>query len=264
MRVAVVGHVEWVTFARVASMPGPGAIVHATEVFEQPAGGGAVAATALREIAGSSVFFTVLGDDALGHQAEAMLRASGVDVRSVHRGATRRAFTHLDSDGERTITVLGDRHEPRGTDPLGWQDLDGFDAVYVAGGDEGAIRCARAARVLVVTARVLRAARAADVVVDAVVGSASDPSEVYREGDLIPEPTMVVRTQGRAGGTITTRDGTRRYAAAPVPVDVSDTYGCGDRFAVAFTYELAAGSDDPAASAAAAAAEALSRRGSGV
>ena len=36
-RVAVVGHVEWMEFARVPALPAPGDIVHATEVWEEAA-----------------------------------------------------------------------------------------------------------------------------------------------------------------------------------------------------------------------------------
>src|SRR5947209_3697107 len=44
MRVAVVGHVEWVEFVRVGTVPLPGQIAHALETWEEPGGGGAVAA----------------------------------------------------------------------------------------------------------------------------------------------------------------------------------------------------------------------------
>ena len=44
MRCAVVGHVEWVEFARVPELPTAGSIVHATQVWSEPAGGGAVVA----------------------------------------------------------------------------------------------------------------------------------------------------------------------------------------------------------------------------
>ena len=37
MRVAVVGHVEWVTFAPVHRLPAPGEIVHAIEPFDEAA-----------------------------------------------------------------------------------------------------------------------------------------------------------------------------------------------------------------------------------
>ena len=60
MQVAVVGHVEWVEFARVDHVPAPGEIVHALETWEEPAGGGAVAAVQLASIGGSCLLFTAL------------------------------------------------------------------------------------------------------------------------------------------------------------------------------------------------------------
>ncbi len=41
MRLAVIGHVEWVEFARVDTLPGPGEIAHASETWAEAAGGGA-------------------------------------------------------------------------------------------------------------------------------------------------------------------------------------------------------------------------------
>ena len=39
-RVAVVGHVEWMEFARVPRLPAPGEIVHVTESWEDAGGRG--------------------------------------------------------------------------------------------------------------------------------------------------------------------------------------------------------------------------------
>src|SRR5206468_3943842 len=64
MRVAVVGHVEWIHFGRVATIPSPGDIVHATEAWEEPGGGGAIAAVQLVKLAGTCDLFTAFGDDA--------------------------------------------------------------------------------------------------------------------------------------------------------------------------------------------------------
>jgi len=47
LRVASVGHVEWVQFARVEHVPQAGEVAHAEDPFEEPAGGGAVAAVQL-------------------------------------------------------------------------------------------------------------------------------------------------------------------------------------------------------------------------
>ena len=146
MRVAVVGHVEWCEFAEVPHVPAPGEIVHAAHTFEEPAGGGAVAAVQLTKLAGSATLFTAFGDDELGHRASAELIEHGVEIEAGFRPETqRRAFVHLDEPGERTITVLGPRLGPRGADELGWDILDSTDAVYVTAGDADAVRQARRA-----------------------------------------------------------------------------------------------------------------------
>src|SRR3954471_12204253 len=136
-RVAVVGHVEWVEFLRVPHVPAAGDIVHATDVFSQAAGGGGVAAVQLRKLAGACTFFTALGDDSVGRASAADLEARGVELRVAWRSneVQRRAVTFVDPQGERTITVLGERLAPFGADDLGWDELKDFDAVYVTAGD---------------------------------------------------------------------------------------------------------------------------------
>jgi ribokinase len=243
-RVAVVGHVEWVEFLRVPAVPRPGEIAHASEVFEQAAGGGAVAAVQLRKLAGSCVFFTALGDDQIGRRAADDLRSRGVELRVAwHEGeAQRRAVTFIDDHGERTITVLGDRLAPRACDDIGWDDLASFDAVYLTAADVEGVRLARAARCLVATSRVLPLLQEAAVPLDAVVGSSRDPSEAYAAGDLDPAPEFVVMTAGASGGTIERRDQEpAAFAAAPLPGSVADAYGAGDSFAAGLTYGLGAG-----------------------
>src|SRR4051794_19232643 len=70
VRAALVGHVEWVRFARVERVPAPGEIVHASEVWEEPGGGGAVAAVQLAKLAGEATLYTALGDDELGSRCK--------------------------------------------------------------------------------------------------------------------------------------------------------------------------------------------------
>src|SRR5436189_1819462 len=117
MRVGVVGHVEWVEFARVEEVPRPGDIVHSLDAWEEAAGGGAVAAVQLAKLAGSCVLFTAFGDDELGRRARAQLAAQGATVRAmVDPAPQRRAFCFVDAGGERTITVLGDKLRPSARD----------------------------------------------------------------------------------------------------------------------------------------------------
>jgi ribokinase len=243
MRVAVVGHVEWIEFARVERVPVPGEIVHASEAWEEPAGGGAVAAVQLARLAGECLFLTALGDDALGHRAKRELEALGVRVEAAWRGEPqRRAFVYLDADAERTITVMGERLGPRATDPLPWAELHGADAVYLTAGDPGAVRAARAARTVVATVRALDALADAHVRLDALVSSADDAGERYEPGGIDPPPLLVVRTAAAGGGSFVAADGRGgKWVAAPLPGLPVDTYGAGDSFAGGLTYGLAEG-----------------------
>jgi ribokinase len=232
-RVAVVGHTEWLTFARVARLPAPGEIVHAGDVWEEAAGGGGVAAVQLARLAGGCDFFT-----ATGEAAAADLRSRGVTVHNAER-PTRRAFTHLTADGERTITVLGERVVPHGADPLPWERLDGCDAVYYTGGDAAAAAHARRARVMVATPRAHDSLGGIEL--DALVLSAADPDELGWAAGLQARHTF--STVGARGGHWEGGE----WAAAALPGPVVDAYGCGDTFAAGLTFALARGDELPAA-----------------
>ena len=241
VRTAVVGHVEWITFARVDHVPVPGEIIHADEVFELPAGGGPVAAVQLFKLAGDCTFFTALGDDELGHRAKDEIEAMGMRVEAVFRPERQRTgFTHVDATGERTITVMGERLGPRADDPLPWHELDDADAVFFTAGDDDALRRARRAETLVATLREAERLQRVGVYLDAVVGSGNDPAERYEP--IEPEPGAVVLTFGGEGGTFTTsevRDG--RFEAVPLAGPRVCAYGAGDSFMGGLTYALGAG-----------------------
>lgn len=244
MRVAVVGHVEWIEFARVERVPAPGEIVHALEAWEEPGGGGAVSAVQLARLAGDCLFLTALGDDETGHRAHEELVRLGLRVEVAWRpGPQRKAFVYLDGRGERTITVIGDRMGPGGSDAVPWGELEGTDAVYFTAGDAEAARRARAARTMVATARALATLREAGVQLDALVSSSKDAGERYESGDLDPPPNLVARTAGASGGSFETGDGrSGRWPPAPAtPGPPADSYGAGDCFAAGLTFGLGDG-----------------------
>lgn len=243
-RVGVVGHVECITFAVVDRLPGAGEIVHARETFELAAGGGAVAAAQLAMLAGSALLITAFGEDDLGTRAAAELGSRGVEVHAARRpGArTRRGWTYLDGEHERTITILDPRIVPHGGDPLPWDRCGQLDAVYFTGGDVAALRAARAARVLVATARCADVLLEAGVRIDVLIASASDSAEALDPSRLDPSPGLVVRTAGEGGGAWSASGGASGgWEAADPPGAPVDSYGCGDAFAAALTYGVARG-----------------------
>jgi ribokinase len=274
--VAVVGHVEWVLFGRVRRLPSAGEVAHATGAFEEPAGGGAVAAVQLARLAGTCRLFTVLGEDEPGRASRARLRDLGVEVLDepaakrtlepvvertggapdapgagqdrqgvvLTKGvATRRAVTVVDDAGERTITTFGDRLDPAGdSGSAHWEELRELDSAYFTAGDVPALRRAReAARVLVASPRA-RHALGHGVALDALVLSAHDEIEVAAAEPVEGEAELVIHTEGARGGRWRRRSGEQgRYPAAPVPGPVIDAYGCGDSFAAGLTFGLGAG-----------------------
>jgi ribokinase len=265
MRMAVVGHVEWIEFVRVEAVPRPGEIIGSHETWEEPAGGGGVAAVELARLAGESSLFCVLGGDALGARSREGLEAASVRVLApAGEQPQRRGFCFVDETGERTIVVIGEKARPRGGEGmLPWEELADVDGVYFTAGDAEAVRQARRARVLVATARELPTLQAAGVELDALVSSGDDEAERYQAGDLDPAPRLVVSTAGPLGGWAQPGG---PFRAAEVDGTFEDAYGAGDCFAAGLTFALARGLDvtDALAFASGRGALALTRRGAGL
>jgi ribokinase len=264
--VAVVGHVEWVQFAHVQHVPSAGEVVHAVDPFEEPAGGGAVAAVQLARLAGGALFITALGEEGYGHRSVARLGELGVDVRAAFDDApSRRAVTLVDATGERTITTFGPRLDPRGGDGREhWSDLEGVDSLYFTAGDVAALRLARASTRILVASPRARGALGQGVPLDALVLSGNDEVELGEVGDAQNEARLVVWTEGARGGHYREASGASgRWDAARLPGAVVDSYGCGDSFVAGLTFALGAGMDVPAALALAARCGAVCLTGRG-
>jgi ribokinase len=242
VRIAVIGHVEHVTLGRVPAVPAAGDIAHLEEVRWFPGGGGGVAFAQLARSDAEVHLFTALGDDEAAAQVEAEVAAAGARIHAARRREPHtRDVVLVTPDGERTIVVVGQPLHPRAVDPLPWELLSGCDAAYFTAQDPAAIRAARAARVLVVTARRREALVASGVRADVVVGSARDPREASALADYPVRPGALVMTEGERGGTIETAGGRARFAAAAPPPAIRGSYGAGDTFAAALTYYAAAG-----------------------
>jgi ribokinase len=264
-RVAVIGHVEWVQHARLHEPLERGAIVQLYDTFEEPAGGGGVAARALPALGAETRFITALGSDPAGEASERVLRSDGCDLRIGRRpGPQARVTTLAEPSGERTILLHGVNDHPSIEDALDWDDLAEFDGVFYTGDDPRTLVAARRARIVVATARRLASVIASGVQVDVLAGSARDRGERYDLRDLAVRPRLCVWTEGGDGGHYLTEDGDEgRWEAVAPPGPVVDTYGAGDVFMAGLTLALAQGRarDEALALAARAAAAQLTRRG---
>jgi ribokinase len=217
VQVGVVGHVEWMEFAVTPALPRPGEILPVGETFMEAAGGGAVAAVQLRKLAGRALFVTALGDDpAAGIAREELAGRHGLELHVAQRAVpTRRGFTYLTDDHQRTITVIGERIVPAASDPLPWERCAEQDAIYFTGGDEGALRRAREARLLVATPRAFDVVKAAGVQLDVLVASAKDPGERAAAEALQPRPRHVVSPRAATAATGTRSTATRGSGVPP-------------------------------------------------
>jgi ribokinase len=240
LRLAVVGHVEWVDFIPIARMPHRGEVIHAEGAFARAAGGGGVVAVVLAELGAHVDFICALGDDALGHAAAEQLTERGVTVHAAWRSGqpTRRALTLLEREGERTIVTVGERLEPLGQDDLDWDLLSRAEGAYFTAGDVAALERTRAARTVVASPRGRHALEAGPRI-DALVFSDHDRDESEWARRLTGRARLLVETRGAQGGVWSGEsEGSWRSVAPEGPV--RDAYGCGDSFAAGFTFGLAA------------------------
>ncbi|MEB3306994.1 MAG: PfkB family carbohydrate kinase [Cyanobacteriota bacterium] len=240
LRLAVVGHVEWVDLLAVERLPQAGRVGHALAFLEEAAGGGAVVAVTLARLLQQPVtFFTALGRDATGERAAERLRALGLHLEVAWReAATRRAVSFVDDQGDRAITVIGPRLSPTAADLLPWASLADVDGVFVTAADAAALRACRASRLLLATPRVgLPLLREAGVALDALIGSGLDPAEAVPPGAVHPQPVLSIATEGAAGGVAHPGG---RFPAPSLQGPLVDAYGCGDSFAAGVMAGLAA------------------------
>ncbi len=241
LKLAVVGHVEWMSFLSVNQYPKAGTICHGKEYLKDVGGGGAVAAINLSRITGSPVhFFTSLGKDMIGERSYKRLCQLGLIPKVAWRDKpTRKGISMINSNGERSITVIGERLQPCGQDPLPWNELKKFDGIFVTATDEiGVLHC-REAKVLTATPRIgAEIILSSKVIVDVLIGSALDQQEQREAQKIFPLAKIQISTQGERGGIVSPGG---RYEAKHIDQKPIDSYGCGDTFAAAVTAGISAG-----------------------
>ena len=235
---AVVGHVEWMNFLKVDQLPKPGVISHSEKSIEYPAGGGAVIAKTLSELTNNQVhFFTSLGNDYYGEQSFKILSNYGIRLHVAWRDKpTRKGFSLIDSNGERSITVIGERLAPTYKDKLDWNLFEKMDGVFITASDSEIFKKARIADSLCTTPRVgINIINKSNVFLDGLIGSNIDPGEVFSLSDISIKPKLIIKTEGENGGILYPGG---RYEALINAKQKIDSYGCGDAFAAGILYGL--------------------------
>ncbi len=241
LKLAVIGHVEWVTFLKVDQIPLAGQISHAKDCLEEAAGGAAVAAVQMaRLINGPVDLITSLGKDNYGEQCYEKLIKLGLNLKVAWRDKpTRKGISLISKDGERAITVIGERLQPIASDNLPWNDMKNYDGIFVTATDKEGIRLARQARFLAATPRIGKnILEISKVKLNALIGSGLDPGEKINYEALVPNPEIYISTEGKSGGTIYPKN--QKYKSIKPSSKEIDSYGCGDCFAGAVTTALSA------------------------
>ena len=235
---AVVGHVEWMNFLKVDQLPKPGVISHSEKSIEYPAGGGSVIAKTLSELTNNQVhFFTSLGNDYYGEQSFKILSNYGIRLHVAWRDKpTRKGFSLIDSNGERSITVIGERLAPTYKDKLDWNLFEKMDGIFITASDSEIFKKARIADSLCTTPRVgINIINKSNVFLDGLIGSNLDPGEVFSLSDISIKPKLIIKTEGENGGILYPGG---RYEALINTKQKIDSYGCGDAFAAGILYGL--------------------------
>lgn len=140
-RAAVVGHVGWSIGLRVDSAPAQGQVTEAKLLSALPAGAAVVPAIQAARLGVEVDLYTAVSDDDLGCACVDALEQEGIMVHAATRPQRQRqALVHVDREGERTITVLGERLAPLVTDALPWERLEETDAVLLTAADADTVR----------------------------------------------------------------------------------------------------------------------------
>ena len=241
LKLAVIGHIEWVTFLKVEQLPIAGEISHAKDYFEEPAGGAAVAAVQMARLINEPVdLITSLGKDNNGEKCYERLIKLGLNLKVAWREKpTRKGISLISKDGERAITVIGERLQPIASDDLPWSDMKNYDGIFITATDKEGIRLASKARFVAATPRTGQATlKNSKAKINALIGSGLDPGEEINYEELVPKPDIYIATEGKLGGTVYPKK--YKYKAIKPSSQEIDTYGCGDCFAGAVTTALAA------------------------
>ena len=181
-----------------------------------------------------------MGKDNYGEKCYERLTKLGLNLKVAWREKpTRKGISLISRDGERAITVIGERLQPQASDNLPWSDMKNYDGVFITATDKEGIRLARKARFLSATPRTgENTLKLSKVKINALIGSGLDPGERINYKELVPKPDIYIATEGKSGGTIYPER--NKYKSIKPSSQEIDSYGCGDCFAAGVTTALSA------------------------
>ena len=241
LKLAVIGHVEWVTFLKVDQLPLAGEISHAKDCFEEAAGGAAVAAVQMARLINEPVdLITSLGKDTYGEKCYERLTKLGLNLKVAWREKpTRKGISLISKDGDRAITVIGERLQPIASDHLPWSEMKNYDGIFITATDKEGIRLASKAKFIAATPRTGETTlKDSKIKINALIGSGLDPGEKINFEELVPRPDIYIATEGKEGGKVYPKK--YKYNSIKPSSKEIDSYGCGDCFAGAVTTALSA------------------------
>ena len=110
LKLAVIGHVEWVTFLKVDHLPLVGQISHAKYSFEEAAGGAVVAAVQMARLTNGPVdLITSLGKDNYGKKCYERLTKLGLNLKVAWREKPTRKGIRMNIEEAKLLLKILER-----------------------------------------------------------------------------------------------------------------------------------------------------------
>ena len=274
--IVVFGSINLDLVARVATLPTPGATLHARGFATSPGGKGANQALAARRAGAEVALFGSTGRDDFAAAALTLIRASGIDVGGVHQhdASTGVALIHVDDAGENAITIVTGANAHATSASIPDAVLGASTTVLLQFETPASESLAVAKRAKARGARVVlncAPARSLDPewlsVIDVLIANAGEAAVIARPFTMSTDPAAfaetiasnydiaAIVTLGAQGVVAATA--TARYALPALSVNAIDTVGAGDAFSGVLAAALDRGDPLPVALVSATAAGAL-------
>lgn len=243
--ITVVGSINLDLVGRGERLPAPGETVLGGVFAQHPGGKGANQALAARRLGADVSMIGCVGSDTNADEAQALLRADGVDLarcRASQNAPTGVALIAVSEAGENQILVAPGANAELSLSDLP-EDIDGaliaqfevpLETVISAAKRTAGLVCLNLAPAMEVEEDLLRRA-------DLLIVNETEAA-FYGRDRLLSFNKMVALTLGSEGAVLF-NEGSEVASARPPATRVVDTTGAGDTFVAALTVALLEGAD---------------------